>query len=709
MAWGRSGSGARTRGRLAPPRAVGLMGGRVAGRILAVLLVAALLAPGAVWPRAALAQPSGVPGSFPDTQGHWAEKAVARMSIKGAITGYSDGTFAPDRAVTRLEAVVMLVRILGLGGEAQARTTIPATFVGPEFVPAWARGYVGVAVDRGIIAGADLTAFRGADPATRLDCAVFVVRALGFASQAAARAGAALSFSDVAAIPAAWRGYVAVATEQGIMLGNPDGTFQPGGAVTRAAMATVLLRIDDALDNSLDAAEVEGTLAAVTLGTSLSIAVRRGEGAQATTTTLPVTGTARVFIDNVRVALASLIVGDTVMALLDTAGRAVYVETQPPTQTVSGTIAATYPGTTPSISVAVTGGATASYYFTATTRVQVNGQPAAFGDLAAGMTVTLTLQGGALKQVRADAAPRTVTAKLIAAIIGPPSLITVELSDGTRPAYPVADGCAVKRDGQSSTLAALVAGDALTLQLRGTTVYSIDARAGNRDVSGTLETIAYAPPAITVHTSAGAETFPLADNVTVLRGGRTATLADLRAGDKVAARVRNGEVDRIEAQPVEGEAEGTVVSVMIAATPKITIRTAAGREETYLVADGATIKKGRTRIALSDIEPGYYATLEIESGEAMTIRVEAVTLLEDFRGTVEYVVESADVIVVVVDDGAGGDDSREVHVTNDTIYIEAGDFIDLDELEDGDRVVVIGSQRSGIFYADVVVVVSISD
>jgi len=703
MFWGRSRSGAGVRGRVAGAR-------RVAARVAAALLVAALLAPCAVAPAAVAAAPAGtgVPGSFPDAQGHWAEKAIARMSIKGVINGYSDGTFGPDRSVTRLETVVMLVRSLALEAEAQSRTTIPASFANPEFVPAWAKGYVGVAVDRGIIAGPDLLAFRGADPSSRLDAAVFVVRALGLSAQAAARAGASLTFTDAAAIPANMRGYVAIVTEQGLMVGNADRSFQPAPAVTRAAMATILLRLDDALDNALDGAEVRGVLAAVTLGSSMAVTIRRGEGAQATTTTIPVTSTARVFIDSVRVALASLIVGDTVMALLDTAGRAVYVETQPPTQTVTGTIAAVLPGATPSLSVSVTGGGTASYYFTAASRVQVDGRPAAFADLRAGMTVTLTLQGGALKQVRAEGQARTVTATLMACVYGPPSLITVQLGDLTRVTYPLADGCAIRRDGVAAALTALLSGDSLTLQLRGDTVWGIDARAGNRDVSGVLERIAYAPPAVTVRTSVGSETFPLADDVTVIRGGRMKSLSDLRAGDVVQVRVSAGEAVRIEAQPVAGEVEGTVVAVTIAAAPTITVRTAAGRDETYTVAAGATIKKGRTRIALNEILPGYRATMTIESGEAVAIYVEAVVELEDFRGTVEYVVESADVIVVAVDGVATGSDPREVHITDDTIFIADHDVVDFEDITEGDRVVVIGAQRSGIFYADVVIVISVA-
>jgi len=54
-------------------------------------------------------------GSFSDTDGHWAEAAIERVRVAGIISGYADGTFRPDQALTRAEAVTMINKLLGRG------------------------------------------------------------------------------------------------------------------------------------------------------------------------------------------------------------------------------------------------------------------------------------------------------------------------------------------------------------------------------------------------------------------------------------------------------------------------------------------------------------------------------------------------------------------------------------------------------------------
>lgn len=49
---------------------------------------------------------------FTDIEGHWAENQINRAAEKGWITGYPDGTFDPNRYITRAEAVTMINRVL---------------------------------------------------------------------------------------------------------------------------------------------------------------------------------------------------------------------------------------------------------------------------------------------------------------------------------------------------------------------------------------------------------------------------------------------------------------------------------------------------------------------------------------------------------------------------------------------------------------------
>ena len=49
---------------------------------------------------------------FPDISGHWAKDYINQAANKGFVNGYEDGTFKPDRNITRAEAVTLVNRTL---------------------------------------------------------------------------------------------------------------------------------------------------------------------------------------------------------------------------------------------------------------------------------------------------------------------------------------------------------------------------------------------------------------------------------------------------------------------------------------------------------------------------------------------------------------------------------------------------------------------
>lgn len=50
--------------------------------------------------------------NFTDLSGHWAKDEIERAATLGWITGYPDGTFRPENAITRAEAMTMINRVL---------------------------------------------------------------------------------------------------------------------------------------------------------------------------------------------------------------------------------------------------------------------------------------------------------------------------------------------------------------------------------------------------------------------------------------------------------------------------------------------------------------------------------------------------------------------------------------------------------------------
>jgi serine protease AprX len=86
------------------------------------------------------------------------------------------------------------------------------------------------------------TSFRPHAFADRLTAAIVLVRAAGLRAEAEAQTSATLSLTDVASIPAQWRGYVAVAIARGLLT-TSNNAFRPQATLTRLELAHALVTL----------------------------------------------------------------------------------------------------------------------------------------------------------------------------------------------------------------------------------------------------------------------------------------------------------------------------------------------------------------------------------------------------------------------------------------------------------------------------------
>ena len=104
-----------------------------------------------------------------------AEEIASDLKELGLFKGVSDTDFDLDRAPSRTEAIVMLIRILGKENDAlNGRYSHPFTDVAD-----WANKYVGYAYSTGLTNGISATEF-GASDANAATFLTFVLRALGY-------------------------------------------------------------------------------------------------------------------------------------------------------------------------------------------------------------------------------------------------------------------------------------------------------------------------------------------------------------------------------------------------------------------------------------------------------------------------------------------------------------------------------------------------
>ncbi len=104
---------------------------------------------------------------------YWAYAAIQALAGAGVASGYPDGTFRPDAAVTRAEFTKMLV--LSLGDRPAADGASPFRDVAPS---SWYAPYVAAAVRAGLVDGISATRFEPDAALTREQMAVLVARAL---------------------------------------------------------------------------------------------------------------------------------------------------------------------------------------------------------------------------------------------------------------------------------------------------------------------------------------------------------------------------------------------------------------------------------------------------------------------------------------------------------------------------------------------------
>jgi hypothetical protein len=85
--------------------------------------------------------------NFEDVEGDY-EDAINTLVALGVVTGYEDGTFKPERVVTRAEMAKLIVEILGYGDLVAGSKSNFADTQGH-----WADPWIALAAGRGLVIG----------------------------------------------------------------------------------------------------------------------------------------------------------------------------------------------------------------------------------------------------------------------------------------------------------------------------------------------------------------------------------------------------------------------------------------------------------------------------------------------------------------------------------------------------------------------------
>ncbi|WP_339224619.1 S-layer homology domain-containing protein [Paenibacillus sp. FSL W7-1332] len=188
--------------------------------------------------------PSKQTPAFADISGHWAESEIQALYDLKLAKGYPDGSYKPDRPVTRAEFVALLVRSLGLEGQYSAAFE--------DIKNHWAGDAIRTALAHGIIGGYSSRAFGPDDPITREQMAVMLSKSSRLASLSSGESSKdMLSFKDQSSISIWAKQHVSNVVENELMNGYPGGRFLPRGLATRAEVTAVIHRFITAIEQSV--------------------------------------------------------------------------------------------------------------------------------------------------------------------------------------------------------------------------------------------------------------------------------------------------------------------------------------------------------------------------------------------------------------------------------------------------------------------------
>ena len=172
---------------------------------------------------------------FSDTVNHWARDEIQLMVLLGLLKGYPDGTFRPDKDITKAEFGALLTRAIQLYD--QVDTNQQPVKMHDVKKTDWFYSYVQVLEKRGNISDKIYPKFilNPNKPISREEAAFWLAREVEGSKDPD------LPFKDVEKI--IFKEEVSKVTKAQLIKGFPDGTFGPFKKTTRAQAASIVLRL----------------------------------------------------------------------------------------------------------------------------------------------------------------------------------------------------------------------------------------------------------------------------------------------------------------------------------------------------------------------------------------------------------------------------------------------------------------------------------
>ncbi|MBE7055179.1 MAG: S-layer homology domain-containing protein [Ruminococcaceae bacterium] len=593
--------------------------------------------------------------AFPDVLSpdhDWAAEQIEEMTDLGIIKGYTDGTFKPDKAINKIEALLLFARVAGYSNEnysaivefAYDKYQYMLEEIDIEAYNSYKKE-IAFLLYKGIFADDEIAAYledgQYADEFPRADAAKLLANLMD--AKILDVDSSELDFADADDIDDSVAGYIAYVVENGFMNGvaKDDGTvvFDAEAPLSRAQVCVLLYRIMTNLEMSVEA----GTVFDIDTESS----VIEFENADGDDKSYIIPNDAKIVIDGVAGKLEDVLENSGIVVVRH--GKGIYsVEVISPesNKTVKGSIEGVVAKDNyarVSVKLDETG-EVVSYYGESQFDVTTDGVADSMKSLKVGDYVVIKLLGTQIVSIDRLTAEATVQGTLKAINLNSPITISV------------------------------------------LTVEEISEK----------ETVSE---------------YTVSDEVTIRRDGNKASLRDILVGDKVVLTVKRGDVTKIIATSTKGSATGSVTAIKIAAQSSVTI-SANGVETEYAIDMNAQYIVAGTEATIYDLRLGNVVTLTLSGSTATKIEQTAASSTTTKSGTVDSISTAYGYINMIGSNAV----SEQIFAskTGSTIGAkiingETGKEITFKNIKKGDYIIATGAYSNGAFIAKTIVVTPVAE
>ncbi len=488
---------------------------------------------------------------FPDiTSNHnWADEAITSMVNRGILKGYTDGTFKPDKSVTRLETLIIASRIMGVDDEANSEYRNAANKKYASVLEPYNIDFkdeVAYLLYWDVITTDELTSFisdTSKDQSLkRHEAAVILTKLVGGAEKALEDAVIVLDFADASSIPSSSKAYVKYVYDMGLMKGVDNNNFNPNGELTRAMISTIMYRGE----NLMNASYKEGTVQGVT-DSSVIVSIKGEEQV------IPVADGVTVKVDGTNVKVSSLQKSQTVrihyqgtvVRMIDAVSSNTYTTDTGMIYTLADNAGVK------KITIKNASG-TKTYTVDSTNcKYIVNNQITTFSALAKSQYAKLTIQGGIVTEVNVETGNKTYSGKIVSIKLDENiTALVVSTSENGEMEFVFNEDATVSRNSSKTDVRGLSVGDTVSLTITDGGISKVVAKSASKTVNGTITKILISSiPEITIKTSTDEVTYMVTnDTVFEVTGNTDATIYDLRLGATAEVRLDSANIERIKTE-----------------------------------------------------------------------------------------------------------------------------------------------------------------